>query len=406
MIAEQPPRDLEMVVVIPCHDEPDVCGSLQALAHCDPPRGSVEVIVVINAGKQHPAEVHAQNLASLAEAEAWKLAHDRPAMRFHLLHTPDLPPKHAGVGLARKIGMDEAVRRFAALGREGLILCFDADSRCQANYLVAIQQHFDALPKAATASIHFEHPLQGDWPEDVLEAILRYELYLRYYRLALQWAGHPHSWHCIGSSMAVRTSAYEAQGGMNRRKAGEDFYFLQKYIQLGQHSEVNTTKVIPSPRASHRVPFGTGKAVSAYLGQPKADYPVIAFTAFAWLKLFLADVPHMESWTEGKFEAFRLSMAPQLAEWLKEVGAWSMVEEAQDNTTSNNAFQKRFFRNMDALKALQYFHYCEEKGLEGQPLAEAVTELATALGISCEGCGLKEWLARLREYETSREKAV
>ena len=37
-----------MVVVIPCHDEPDLVGALERLANCEPPLGQAEVIVVIN----------------------------------------------------------------------------------------------------------------------------------------------------------------------------------------------------------------------------------------------------------------------------------------------------------------------------------------------------------------------
>ena len=66
------------------------------------------------------------------------------------------------------------------------------------------------------------------------EAIMKYELYLRYYRLALEYTGHPHAYHCIGSAFAVRTLDYVAQGGMNKRQAGEDFYFLQKLIATGR----------------------------------------------------------------------------------------------------------------------------------------------------------------------------
>ena len=36
-----------MVVVIPCHDEPDLIGALERLANCEPPLGQAEVSVVI-----------------------------------------------------------------------------------------------------------------------------------------------------------------------------------------------------------------------------------------------------------------------------------------------------------------------------------------------------------------------
>ena len=42
------------------------------------------------------------------------------------------------------------------------------------------------------------------------------------------FVGYPDSIYTIGSAFAVRAEAYMKQGGMNRRQAGEDFYFLYK----------------------------------------------------------------------------------------------------------------------------------------------------------------------------------
>ena len=62
--------------------------------------------------------------------------------------------------------------------------------------------------------------------------------------------------------MAVRAHAYARQGGMNRRQAGEDFYFMQKLVDGEQVENIAEATVFPSARLSHRVPFGTGKALS------------------------------------------------------------------------------------------------------------------------------------------------
>src|SRR4029434_9989987 len=102
---------------------------------------------------------------------------------------------------------------------------------------------------------------------EIYKAIAAYELHLRYYLQALRTAGFPHGYHTIGSSMAVRARTYMEQGGMNRRQAGEDFYFLHKLIPLGGFTELNSTTVYPLPRPSNRVPFGTGRAVSEWLIQ-------------------------------------------------------------------------------------------------------------------------------------------
>jgi hypothetical protein len=146
-----------------------------------------------------------------------------------------------------------------------VIACFDADCTCDPNYLAATENFFQSQPSAPGASIYFEHPLDGE----NREPIALYELHLRYYVEALRYAGFPHAYHTIGSSMAARADPYFKQGGMNKRKAGEDFYFLHKIIPLGGFGEINDTRVIPSPRASHRVPFGTGRAPAPLVGQPR-----------------------------------------------------------------------------------------------------------------------------------------
>ena len=57
--------------------------------------------------------------------------------RLHVLYEPDMPLKHAGVGLARKWGMDEAVARFAHIQRpEGLIITLDADCQVAKNFIM------------------------------------------------------------------------------------------------------------------------------------------------------------------------------------------------------------------------------------------------------------------------------
>ena len=79
-IKVHPPKDLGMLIVIPCHNEPDLLETLESLEKCTQPQQAVEVIVVINAGEQHSAEIHAQNQATRSEFEAWNKLHYFPAL--------------------------------------------------------------------------------------------------------------------------------------------------------------------------------------------------------------------------------------------------------------------------------------------------------------------------------------
>jgi hypothetical protein len=74
---------------------------------------------------------------------------------------------------------------------------------------------------------------------------------------------------------------------MNCRKAGEDFYFLQKLAKTDGVERLSGTTVFPEPRMSERVPFGTGRSMTRLLGgddRAVLFYPALAFRLLAdWL---------------------------------------------------------------------------------------------------------------------------
>ena len=233
---------LGIVVVIPCYDEPDLRQTLECLYRCRRPRGAVEVLLVWNASERDGEALRHRNQTMMEQIHAWRMDHDEPRFRFQTLNFPRLPARHAGVGLARKIGMDAAVSRFAAIGNpRGIIASLDADCVCDNNYLMALESHFERHPDTRACTIYFEHALNGPLEKEIYRAITRYELFLRYYRHGLQYARFPFAHYAVGSCLAVRCDFYARQGGMNRRKAGEDFYVRNKVRAVGGVSENTAT---------------------------------------------------------------------------------------------------------------------------------------------------------------------
>ena len=377
-ISNPPPDNLALVVGVPAFDEPGLLESLQCLYECVIPEGvAVEVIVVVNEPEDASDEVVARNLEIFSQARNWAASHRRPGLQFFILHHA-LPVRHAGVGLARKIAMDEACWRLEQAGRpEGFIACFDADSRCDANYFQALVHHFRNHPECPAASIYFEHPLMGsDHPPEVYTAILSYELHLRYYIQAQRWAGFPHAFHTVGSSMAVRCSAYQKQGGMNKRKAGEDFYFIHKFTLLPGFANITDTRAIPSPRPSHRVPFGTGRAITEIM-ENGGRYPTYPPQSFIELKGFLGQLPNLYEKERG-WKSLPLSFV--LKEFLTEQGFDGKLSEMLQHTASYETFRSRFFRWFNAFMVMKYLHFSRSKGRADVPTSFAARWLLNELG--------------------------
>lgn len=379
-----PESNLGLIVVIPAHDEFSLIPTFKSLAECSKTTSAAEVIVVFNASEIAEKEVIERNKNACAELKNWYSSQLQLPFQLYIIECNSLPKKHAGVGLARKIGMDEAVRRFAEVdNKNGVIICFDADSKCKPNYLVEIEKHFKKQLKTAAASIHFEHPRSGnEFDIRIYEGICFYELHLRYYKNALAYAGFPFAFHTIGSSMAVRAVAYSKEGGMNRRKAGEDFYFLQKFISNNELSEINSTTVIPSPRPSHRVPFGTGKAIQEMLDEERKISETYAFESFVVMKkCFL----NHEEWFNNtpKFQQ-------ELIDFYGEDFLLGKVEEIRSQSANIEGFKKRLFQWFSAFQALKFVHFLRDNGNSNQFITIEIQKLLVAMHLKVEADLLKQ----------------
>lgn len=393
LIAEEPATDLGIIVTIPCFNENEIVKALEGLYFCYRPKASVEIIVLINfpdVGSNELEKFHHDTYELLTK---WSFQHNHANFKYFILLTK-LPAKDAGVGYARKIAMDEAIHRFNYLNRsEGIIVGFDADCTVDSNYFVEIERLFSENPKANGCSIYFEHEVEGvDFPKEIYTAITKYELYLRYYIEALRMIGFPYAFHTIGSAFAVKASTYVKQGGMNKKKAGEDYYFLHKIIPLGYFHELNSTKVIPSPRPSNRVPFGTGKAVSKILQSPQLQYFTYSPKSFDELKLLFDLLPQFFKCNDKNVEIFILQLHPKLKGYLVEHNFLKKLEEINQNTSNLASFIQRFFSWFNGLMILHFLNESHTGVFEKVEIIDAATWILKKRGMNVNNANDRELL--------------
>lgn len=352
---EQPDQDLTTCIVIPCYDEEHtILKTLAALAACAECERS-EIIIVINDRKDSPSEVKAGNERTEKLIDSNKEIY--PHLKIHIIRLKELDHKNAGVGMSRKVGMDEAAQRLYQLNRKnGIILCLDADSLVDSNYLLAVHQHFEKNEKSPAADIYYEHPIKGDdFDETIYKSIIAYELHLRYYINAKKWIGLPYAYQTVGSSMAVRAEAYVKEGGMAVRRAGEDFYFLHKFTLDKNFSSIKKTTVRPSPRKSIRVPFGTGKAVIE-ISENQGMLTTYSPDSFRVLKDFLAQLP--ELYNSADLKSFNFHEGLLL--FLEENDWEAKKRELVENTKDYKSFCKRFYAWFNAFMCMKYLHFMRD----------------------------------------------
>ena len=376
LIEGPPSKDTDIIVVIPSFNEENLIQSVRSLRACRQPDCTTEVIIIINESANCEISSRNQNQKSFAELEQWIQENNTEHLKFYVKYLV-FTPKNAGVGMARKSGMDEAVRRFELLDNpSGIICCFDADSTCDPNYLEAVHDAFHTrTPTPHGASIYFEHPT-GSESAVMNKGIEQYELHLRYYVNALRFAGFPFAFQTIGSSMAVRSDVYQKQGGMNKRKAGEDFYFLHKIIPLGQFIEINNTKVIPSARISDRVPFGTGRAMADWFNNPKDNFTTYNFAIFKDLKLFFAAITQFyKSPTEEIDKVYR-GLPMSIQGFLPLANLIFELTQINKQSSSRDIFIHRFFLWFNGFKVLKFVHFARDRFYNNEPVMASARSLA------------------------------
>lgn len=358
---ELPSSRLRYAVVIPAYREPHVIRSLESLHACMRPAFHAEIIIVVNRPENADEEVQSQTRQMIAEISEWIERHRDPAFQFLLMPEQVLPDRDAGVGLARKTGMDQAVSRFNALNfPSGMIICYDADSHCEPNYFTALESTLQLYPRTRGVNLYFEHPLEGDEPLRIYQAIAGYELHLRYMNLFCRYTGFPFAFHTIGSCFGVRAETYAREGGMNRRKAGEDFYFLHKVIPLGEFREINTTCVSPSPRISDRVPFGTGAAMTRAMEPGNPEMLTYHPDCYLGLKTLFDQVPDLYR-QPLNYSAMMQELPESVSSYLEEIGGEEAIREIRDNAASPGAFISRFYRWFNAFRIIKYLNYATRK---------------------------------------------
>lgn len=317
----------------------------------------------------------------------WYKNQSLPFFQLCLMEASSLPSKWAGVGWARKIAMDEAIRLLDISGiNEGILIAFDADSLVSQNYFTAIEKAFLENHRYNFVNLHFCHPVDDPTLTPSLrEGIILYELYLRYLKNAMQWCGYPHAIHTVGSSFAVKATAYVKQGGMNRRQAGEDFHFLHKIVQLGDYGVIRDATVYPAARISHRVPFGTGAALKKWEEGDKELYSVYALSAFETLQPFFRDPGYFYSTGIDDWKDLFGRLDPLLQKYLSEGGTADRLNELKNNCSDVSTFIKRFYHLVNAFWIIRYLNLYEtSEGGKGVLLEETMSLLA-ALKVETHG---------------------
>lgn len=317
----------------------------------------------------------------------------------------EMPEKDGGVGFARKIGMDLALKVFDYnSAKKKMIFCLDADCLVAENYLASLIEEVNKKNISA-GYVEYEHQLPED--DEEKKAILLYEIFLRYYVVGLKYANSPFAFDTIGSTMFCDYEHYIKIGGMNKKKAAEDFYFLEKLAKITQIKKINKTKIYPSSRKSWRVPFGTGQRVNRYFQKTHNENLVYNPESFEvlkkWIELFFND----EILTSDEYLNKANQIHSSLKNFLIEQSFQTAWEKILNETEKKEQIQKQKLFWFDGFRTLKLIHYLRDNLFPMIDYDVAIDSLFKKMNINSKIENeknswkyLQEYLTKLREINS------
>lgn len=338
------------------------------------------ILFVINNGESVSEEIKTNNAQTIALLE--KLIYNEELIIGFVDASSEglsMPDKDAGVGLARKIGLDLALTLLDYNSHnKKLLICLDADCEVQSSYLPSIIDVFNK-DRIEAAVIEYEHRL----PEDELSksAIICYEIFLRYYVLGLSYANSPYAFHTVGSTMVCDYESYIKIGGMNKRKAAEDFYFLEKLAKVVSIQKISRTKVFPSSRISWRVPFGTGQRMNRFAAGTHDEFCLFDFRIFDILKEWNAYYYSDEIITVTEYLSFAGKLNPVVKNFLELNSFQDQWKKILSNAKSIEQIRKQKKIWFDGFRTMKLIHYLRDNDFPNINMFDALDDLFVKLKI-------------------------
>jgi hypothetical protein len=187
---------------------------------------------------------------------------------------------------------------------------------------------------------------------------------------------------------------------MNRRRAGEDFYFLQQLAKTCGVTTLSGTLVHPSARSSRRTPFGTGPSMARLLAGEEEAVLFFPPETFRILGAWLALATEARKTPGEELLAAAGDISPLLAAFLDGLGLPRLWRQLQQQHREHGRFVAAFHTWFDGLKTLQLLHHlCAATQPKTSP-ESALPELMTWAGLQ-PTTRLDQQLARLRKREIS-----
>ena len=341
-------------IVIPCYNEFDyIFKTLDSINNQKPKLlEKTLVIIVINNSFDANAKVKNNNQKTYNKLIKLQFSFEFIAIDCFSNYNA-LENKLAGVGLARKVGLDFSLKFIENLN--SIICSLDADTIINEHYLDIIDNRFKHNTVNA-AVVNFSHQKSSN--TIIEQGIRKYETILKEIANNIQKTGSPYGYVSMGSTIVCNAKTYIAVGGMNTKKATEDFYFLQSIAKYTKVHKIKKVLVHPSSRDENRVYLGTGFRMDEYLNNKKFKNLNFSKESYLEIKKIIDIIDlHWSDSTEFLLQKLMNNLNKKSVEFIKKKNISKVLKNFKTNAKNKNQFILLFNQWFDALTIMKFLKF-------------------------------------------------
>ena len=343
-------KTYQTFIIIPCYAELDyIFKTLDSINNQNTKYlESCLIVIVINNSNQDSNKVKENNQKTFDDLQVKKYNFEFITIDCFSQKNV-LDSKIAGVGMARKIGLDYCL--MLGENADSLLCSLDADTPIHNGYLNHIISRFNEY-KYGACVVNFKHQASKDI---IIEnGIRKYESILKNIAKQIDNTGSPYGYVSLGSTIICTIKSYVACGGMSKKKATEDFYFLQSLAKYTEIKKIKKILTFPSSRNNQRVYLGTGFRMNEYKKNNQFKDLEYSKQSFEKLKDLIALVN--SSW-DNEFNVFYKKLIEvsnnKTIDFLIEKKIKTVWNNMRKNSKNKNQFILFFHQWFDALMIIQ-----------------------------------------------------
>ena len=344
-------KNFDFFIVIPCYNEYDyLFKTLDSINKQNPLLlKKTLVVIVINNSVKSNSNVKHNNKKTFDKLIGLNYSFEFVSIDCFSTET-SFKDELAGVGLARKVGMDFSLKFIK--DSTSIICSLDADTITDKNYLDSIYNNFKKN-KMNAAVVNFKH--QNSSNSIIEEGIRKYESILKKIAENIEKTGSPYGYVSMGSTIVCNAKAYVAVGGMNTKKATEDFYFLQSLAKYTKVHRIKNVLVFPSSRGENRVYLGTGFRMDEYL--KNKSFKNLNFTQDSYIEIKkILDIINLY-WNDNSdliLKKLTCNLNKKSMNFLLNKNICNVLEKFKANSKSKRQFILFFNQWFDALTIMKF----------------------------------------------------